>query len=228
MAFFNPFCSEDAISNSNYCLLQKADYKTSKPISGQMRQTTEKVASKLSVLMARTDIPKQLFGTTRKRNCNFGVYPQLSSTSATAGLCRDLARFLHEQKERPSPNATFMAVFASPSRLNKEEFEQKVQEQLQLLQKAAEPFYCIPQSEKEKAEKADSTVTFGGKALKVVSIYRNTSAGQLKFDYPMLAFHLQPEATDLPPQQPLKDRKAATLGQNTHPSTELNLQAKAS
>lgn len=203
MAFFNPFCSEEAISHSNYCTLQKDDYKTSKLTDGDLKQTTQQVAGKLSALLADAAAPKQLFGNTRRRSCSFGVYPELGSTEATAGLCRDLARFLHEHKERPTSKTTFMAVFTTSANISEAEFEQKVEEQIAVLQKAAEPFYCLPESEKGKEPPAYRALTFGGRILKVISMYRNTSQGHLKFEYPMLAFSLQTEEKALTaPQRP--------------------------
>ncbi|EMR02793.1 YqcI/YcgG family protein [Cesiribacter andamanensis] len=192
MAFFNPFCSEEAISHSNYCSLQKnhPSQKTQPP--GPLKQTTRKVAGKLTELLDDSSTPKQLLGHARRQNCCFGVYPQLGSTKATAGLCRDLARFLHEYKDQPAAHATFMAVFTTSSSLSEADFEKKVAEQISLLQQAAEPFYCLPESEKEKAETGYTCVAFGGRLLKVISLYRNSSGGHLKFDYPMLAFSLQP------------------------------------
>lgn len=194
MAFFNPFCSQEAISYSNYCTLQQKEFTPSKPVKGRMKQATEQVASKLSAFVADLKKPAQQLGlNVRKKSCNFGVYPQLGSTAATAGLCRDLVNFLHDHKSGKAANPTFMAVFATPAKLSEEVFNAKVRDQIALLQKAAEPFFCIPETLKEHLLDDEQTIMFGGKAMKVVSIYRNTSNGQLKFDYPMLAFSLQKE-----------------------------------
>jgi hypothetical protein len=210
MAFFNPFCSEEAISHSNYCTLQKADYKSSKLANDPLKQTTKKVAGELSALLADAAAPQQLLGNARRRSCSFGVYPELGSTEATAGLCRDLARFLHEYRERPSSKTTFMAVFATSASISEALFEQKVEEQIAILQKAAEPFYCLPESEKEKQPPAYRCVTFGGKILKVISLYRNSSHGHLKFKYPMLAFSLQTEE-----KKPERTPRASASGKQT-------------
>ncbi|AHM58304.1 hypothetical protein D770_00130 [Flammeovirgaceae bacterium 311] len=161
-----------------------------------MKQATEQVAHKLSEFVASLKKPKQELGlTTRKKSCSFGVYPQLGSPATTAGLCRDLAHFLHDHKEGLAENPIFMAVFTTPSKLTEDAFNEKVQELMNMLRKAAEPFYCTPEAEKVLDQTSnEQTVEFGGRVLKVVSIYRNNAQGHLKFDYPMLAFslHLQP------------------------------------
>ena len=191
MAFFNPFCSQEAISHSNYCTLQQKAFTSNEPRTGRMKQETQKVASKLSDFVAQMKKPSQELGLTPpKRNCSFGVYPALATTKATAGLCRDLAHFLHEHKESKTSNTTFMAVFVTPSQLSEKDFHKRAMDQLSLLLKATEPFYCVPESIKHKLQEDEQTIFFGGSIFKVVSIYRNNSQGQLKFDYPMLAFSL--------------------------------------
>lgn len=198
MATFNPFCSEEAISHSNYCTLQQKEYTTNEPIKGRKKQATEKVASKLSAFVADQE-PQQALGfSTRKKSCSFGVYPELGSKKATAGLCRDLVIFLEDIHNGKIVNTTFMAVFITPSKLSKEDFFEKVTTQMGLLQQATEPFYCIPESIEPSLLQKNDMLMFGGKLLKVVSIYRNTSQGQLKFDYPMLAFSVQQDLLKQP------------------------------
>ncbi len=194
MAFFNPFCSQEAISYSNYCTLQQKEFTISQPLTGRIKQTTTQVASKLSAFVGELKKPRQVLGIqTRKKSCSFGVYPQLGSAAATAGLCRDLARFLHEQKSGKVVNPTFMAVFTTRAKLTEADFNAKVDQQISLLQQAAEPFYCTTESIEELAKADNRTIIFGSKVLKVISIHRNSSDGHLKFDYPMLAFNLQEE-----------------------------------
>lgn len=212
MAFFNPFCSEEAISYSNYRTLQQKELTPEKSVSGPMKLTTEKIAHKLSAFVSTLKAPDQQLGLKiRKKSCYFGVYPQLGSPAATAGLCRDLARYIHDHKEGVAKSPTFMAVFATPAKLTEETFNEKVEELIDLMQKAAEPFYCMPESAKEQEQQAGQTVKFGGKVLKVISIYRNTSQGHLKFDYPMLAFCLQQEQTATSDKQSSSVKKAAKV-----------------
>lgn len=209
MAFFNPFCSKEAISHSNYCTLLQKEYTSSEPVPGRMKQATDQVAQKLSAFVADLKKPRQELGLSiRKKSCSFGVYPQLGSTRATAGLCRDLVHFLQDQKNSKAPNPTFMAVFVTPAKLSEDAFNQKVAAQLALLQKAAEPYYCTPESEAAKRQQEGQNLYFGGREMKVISIYRNTSSGQLKFDYPMLAFSLQKEGTAGGVQASANDRQA--------------------
>lgn len=192
MAFFNPFCSEEAISHSNYCTLQQKDYTTSEPIKGRKKQATEKVVEKLSTFVAELKKPRQQLGlSSGRKRCSFGVYPELGSLKATAGLCRDLVHFLDDLKQGKGVNTTYMAVFISSARLTEQEFQVKVEEQMALLEKATEPFFCTPESLEPALLQDPQLLLFGGKILRVVSIYRNTSQGQLKFDYPMLAFQVQ-------------------------------------
>ena len=220
MAFFNPFCSQEAISYSNYCTLKNTNYTSSKSLSAPMDQATKQVASKLSAFVADLKKPRQLFGiNTTRRSCSFGVYPQLGSTEATAGLCRDLASFLHEHKEGESKNTTFMAVFTTPSKLSEEHFQEKVAAQIALLQKAAEPFYCTPASEKARQQEEEQTVNFGGKVLKVVATHRNTSQGNLKFDYPMLAFSLLPDHNAAKPEPMPTEDKAQKIQSRVQKAT---------
>lgn len=191
MAFFNPFCSQEAISHSNYCILQQKEHTTGEPKSSRVKQTTQQVATKLSVFVENLRKAGKALGiSNRKNNSCFGVYTQLGSAATTAGLCRDLATFMHEQKNSEGVNPTFMAVFCTRASISEQAFEAKVVQQLAMLQKAAEPFYCIPESLATTVQENESVLIFGSRALKVVSIYRNSSQGHLKFDYPMLAFSL--------------------------------------
>ena len=209
MAFFNPFCSKEAISHSNYCTLLQKEYTSSESVPERMKQATDQVAQKLSTFVADLKKPRQELGlSTRKKSCSFGVYSQLGSTLATAGLCRDLVHFLQDQKNNKAPNPTFMAVFVTPAKLSENAFHRKVAEQLALLQKAAEPFYCTPESEAAKRQQDEQSLYFGGREMKVVSVYRNTSSGQLKFDYPMLAFTLQKEESTGSEHSSANDRQA--------------------
>lgn len=209
MAFFNPFCSQEAISHSNYCTLQQKEHTAGEPKSSRIKQTTPQVASKLSVFVEKLRESGKVLGiSNRKNNSCFGVYTQLGSAATTAGLCRDLATFMHEQKNSKGVNPTFMAVFCTRASMSEEAFEAKVAEQLDMLQKAAEPFYCIPESLAATVEENENVLIFGSRALKVVSIYRNSSQGHLKFDYPMLAFSLLEMPGEKPKQAVYPDAVA--------------------
>jgi FPC/CPF motif-containing protein YcgG len=187
----NPYYSQDAKRYSSYFSLDKPFRKTDAEHTGTKQKNIEHIASQLKTFILDNNHPCIIARSTiRNGSCRFGVYPELGSKSATAGLSRDLIRFLDESKNLSDSYASFMAVFQTPLSMSEPVFEEKLWNQLELLQKAATPYYAWDNTTSSNPSDSKFGFSFGGKAFYIVGMHRNSSRLARRFAYPMLVFNL--------------------------------------
>lgn len=198
MSVSNPFISQEAYKYSSYSILDKTTHKTIIKRQGTAATATEAVASQLRDFILEKEHPCIIARSTiRSGACSFGIYPELGSESATAGLSRNLMMFLEEQKNHPDAYASFMAVFEQPKHMTELHFEQLLWKQLQLLQQASSPHFAWDSATSNNPEDEKFGFSFGGKAFYVVGMHPNSSRISRQFAYPMLVFNLHEQFESL-------------------------------
>ncbi|WP_224999228.1 guanitoxin biosynthesis heme-dependent pre-guanitoxin N-hydroxylase GntA [Cesiribacter sp. SM1] len=188
----NPFNSQDARRYSNYNALDNTPYKTDSEFGDSPQHNfNEHIARKLNTFIINKNHPCIMARSAfRSGSCRFGVYPELGSINATAGLSRDLISFLHERSKIPGAYASFMAVFQAPKSMSEAVFEEKLWQQLNLLHQAAKPFYSWDTTTSSNPVDSKFSFSFGGKAFYIVGMHPNSSRKARRFEYPMLVFNL--------------------------------------
>src|ERR671915_2631638 len=112
MNYLNPFNSELALEHSSYSAFrqgylvnliepQKTASELAEFVHGQFYALT--MDARFSCVAARAAFKQKTY--------RFGMYPEINSAAATAGLCRDLFAFVQEQPEMSSNFTTFVASF---------------------------------------------------------------------------------------------------------------------
>lgn len=192
MRIINPFNDHQAQTYSDYHILYKRDRKSGRqlPANGQ-KHASGNMAGLLREFILTDKHPCIIArAAMRSNSCRYGVYPGLGSKEATAGLSRDLVRFMEERPGIKNPYASFMAVFDEPLQMSEEAFEKKLWLQLSLLQLASAPYYPLDKKINPDPLSDNFGFSFGGKAFYVVGMHPNSSRKARQFAYPMLVFNL--------------------------------------
>ncbi|AHM58306.1 hypothetical protein D770_00140 [Flammeovirgaceae bacterium 311] len=191
MSVSNPFISPESFHYSSYTVVDKTTHKAITKKQGVAGKLVESVAGQLRDFILLKEHPCIIARSTiRSGACCFGLYPELGSNSATAGLSRDLATFLEKRKNNPDTYASFMAVFEQPLNMSELLFEKLLWKQLQLLQQASAPHYLWDNTTSPDPDDKNFGFSFGGKAFYVVGMHPNSSRKSRQFTHPMLVFNM--------------------------------------
>jgi uncharacterized protein len=117
----------------------------------------------------------------------FGMYPEMASPTATAGLCQDLRAFVAEQPAMGSNFATFIASFTGPQPEDWSHFDVRIRRQLQSL-------HDMDSHEHDTSTRADSkslraSFSFAGQAFFLVEFYAASPHWTRRFAWPTLVFN---------------------------------------
>lgn len=186
----NPFETDLSRLHSNYCLAVQRDLKYS-PGSPEITRLTLEVFDELQ----RTVLDESFTCTGaqaafRQEMYRLGVYPELASPKATAGLARDLFTFVEEQKRGSTRFATFIAAFAGPRDLGEEEFESQLWEQLNRLHDLDRAHHRWDPRTSSDPDDPCFSYSFAGSACFVVGMHAGSSRVSRRFPYSMLVFNL--------------------------------------
>ena len=124
--------------------------------------------------------------------CRIGVYNRLGHDDATtAGLGRDLLRFVAEGKDQPDDGSfrSFVAVFREPANADEYEFEQLLWDQLNRLNQLDAPLHPWDSSVSADPESPDFGFSFGGSAFFLVGLHPQSSRVARRFVWPTLVFN---------------------------------------
>ena len=128
-----------------------------------------------------------------------GVYPQMVSAAATAGLARDLCAFTLDQDGLDGDDTftTFVACFTGPAIAGEDEFEHLLWAQLQALHDLDRRYH--PWDASVSADPADPafSFSFAGRAYFVVGLHPASSRLARRFAWPALAFNAHHQFTRL-------------------------------
>ena len=116
-----------------------------------------------------------------------GVYPELGSPAATAGLARDLAAFTRQVDDIDAAFATFVAVFERPQDTDEDSFERALWAQLQGLHDA-DPVPWDP-AVSDDPEDPHFSFSFAGTAFFIVGLHPGSARLSRKFPWPALVFN---------------------------------------
>lgn len=185
----NPFQSELSLLHSNYCLAVERELKQS-PKNPEIKQLTLEVFHELLQMIVDEEYictgATAAFGQEAYR---LGVYPELGSEAATAGLAHDLFTFLQERNRLGSDFATFVAVFAGPRELEEQEFEARLWDQLQKLHEMDAEHHRWDPEVVSDPDHPQFSYSFAGESCFIVGMHENASRPARRFPYPALVFN---------------------------------------
>jgi FPC/CPF motif-containing protein YcgG len=116
-------------------------------------------------------------------------YAELGHERASAHLASDLHRFIDSPLRQRSDFATFAAIFRGPIEMTELEFEQRLWQTLQQLNRIdGEKFDWDPTVGREP-ERANFAFSFGGHAFYIVGMHRRSSRLARRFPLPALMFN---------------------------------------
>lgn len=188
MDYVNPFNSELALQHSSYSasrhgylvnLLepQKTASELAEFVHGQFYALM--MDARFSCVAARSAFNQKTY--------RFGMYPEMNSAEATAGLCRDLFAFVQEQPELGSNFTTFVASFAGPNPVDEEHFENLLWQQLQSLHEHDTSTWDAKVS--SDPEDRHFSFSFAGRSFFIVGLHAGSSRWARRFAWPTLVFN---------------------------------------
>jgi hypothetical protein len=118
-----------------------------------------------------------------------GVYDQLGSEGATAGLAHDLFCFVQEQPALGDGFSTFVASFAGPAIADELEFERLLWSQLQALHDLDHPHHAWDATVSCDPDDGQFSFSFAGRAFFVVGLHAASGRWTRRFAWPTLVFN---------------------------------------
>jgi FPC/CPF motif-containing protein YcgG len=185
----NPFCEDLARANSSAAvprgkkLVRVPRGTPVRPLQGFVHDSFRALVLNpaFSCVGARSAI--------RRGNYRFGLYWQMGSPAATAGLARDLFDFAREQADLGGEFSTFVASFEGPSGVGEDEFEGLLWAQLQQLHEEDRRHHGYAPSVSPDPEDADFAFSFAERAFFVVGLHSASSRFARRFAWPTLVFN---------------------------------------
>ena len=185
----NPFQSEQCLRNSNYCLAVQRELKYS-PRDPEMGRFALEVFEELQAMIVDREYAcTGAQAAFRQETYRLGVYPEMASADATAGLAHDLFTFLEERKRIDSDFTTFVAVFDGPSELDERAFETRLWTQLQMLHDLDAEHHRWDAGVQSDPDHPEFSYSFAGSSCFVVGLHARSSRPSRRFPYPALVFN---------------------------------------
>jgi FPC/CPF motif-containing protein YcgG len=119
----------------------------------------------------------------------FGLYPEMNTSAATAGLAYDLWEYERERPTFQTDYATFVASFAAPVARDEREWERMLWSQLQSLHELDRTHHAWDATVSSNPEDADFSFSFAGTAFFVIGLHPQSSRYARRFAYPTLVFN---------------------------------------
>jgi uncharacterized protein len=185
----NPFQTELSLLNSTYSLAVQRELKYS-PKDPEMGRFALEVFHELQEMIldegyACTGAQAAF----RQETYRLGVYRDLGSEAATAGLAHDLFTFMQERRRIDSDFSTFVAVFTGPPSVDESGFEALLWAQLQSLHQLDAEHHEWDPSVSSDPHDPSFSFSFGGDACFVVGLHPESSRPARRFPYPTLVFN---------------------------------------
>ena len=186
----NPFDSTLARANSNYNAPDDGELIRLESPAGEASSLTRLVHDSVRALVLNPAFSclgaKAAF---RKRQYRFGLYPELVSPEATAGLARDLFFFAGEQPVIGSDYTTFVASFHGPVPVDEMHFEELLWAQLQCLHQHDREHHGWDPHVSPDPNDSRFSFSFAGRAFFVVGLHPASSRWSRRFAWPTLVFN---------------------------------------
>jgi FPC/CPF motif-containing protein YcgG len=193
----NPFDSAEALENSSYARYdgeQLLLVSSGKPAPA----LAERVHAALRALILDPEYP--CVGSRSALNqgsYRFGMYQELASPEATAGLARDLYTFLAEQPSIEGEFTTFIACFDTPKSISAEEFEQLLWRQLKDLSVLDREHHDWAGDVSIRTGDPDFAFSFAARSFFVVGLSPAAERWARRFPWPLLAFNSHAQFQEL-------------------------------
>lgn len=130
-------------------------------------------------------------------NYRFGLYAEMDTAAATAGLAYDLWEFVREQPVFAPALSTFVATFALPVVSDQVEWERLVWSQLQRLHDLDAEFHTWDSRVSSDPEAHDFSFSFAGRAYFVVGLHPASSRFARRFGWATLVFNAREQFEQL-------------------------------
>ncbi len=117
----------------------------------------------------------------------FGIYPEIGSPTATAGIARDLWTFVAERPSIDAEFATFIAIFDRERNLTEAEFESALWAQLNSLHEIDTAPYSSQVS--IEASSPQFGFSFAAAAFFIVGLHPGSSRLARRFAWPAIVFN---------------------------------------
>jgi hypothetical protein len=140
----------------------------------------------------------------------FGLYPQMNTRGATAGLAYDLCEYTRERPTFATDYATFVACFAAPVARDEREWETMLWAQLQSLHDLDQVHHLWDATVSSDPDDADFSFSIAGTAFFVIGLHPHSSRHARRFPWPTLVFNAHDQFERLR-EQNLFDRMRETI-----------------
>jgi FPC/CPF motif-containing protein YcgG len=183
----NSFRSERAIANSNYLGIINGDLVH--PLNESPSSSNDRrIHTALKSFIVDDNHPCIGARAAFKANTyRFGIYAEMASDDATAGLARDLWSFVVEFPGIVSPFSTFIAIFNHFDKGGEFEFEARLWDQLQALHEVDGVWNDVNAS--RDPENTKFAFSFAEAAFFVVGVHPDSSRLARRFERPALIFN---------------------------------------
>jgi FPC/CPF motif-containing protein YcgG len=185
----NPFSKPQAVENSSYSAYD--GNRLIKPDTGErMPAMPSFVHDGLRALILNEHFPC-VGGKSAIRHgaYRFGLYPELGTAAAAAGLARDLFTFVEELPTFGESFTTFLASFAGPQVLDEPAFETSLWRTLQDLHDLDADHHEWDPSVSADPDDRRFSFSFGGTAFFVIGLHAGSSRVTRRFAWPTLVFN---------------------------------------
>jgi FPC/CPF motif-containing protein YcgG len=123
-------------------------------------------------------------------NCyRFGIYPEMNTQAATAGLAHDLWEFVHERPTFGIDYTTFVAAFVKPAVADEREWERMLWAQLQSLHELDREHFGWDATVSSDPEDRGFSFSLAEQSFFVVGLHPGSSRRARRFAYPTLVFN---------------------------------------
>ncbi|HEX8686229.1 MAG TPA: guanitoxin biosynthesis heme-dependent pre-guanitoxin N-hydroxylase GntA [Pyrinomonadaceae bacterium] len=122
-------------------------------------------------------------------NYRFGLYDEMNSRGATAGLAHDLWEYAQERASFETDYATFVASFAAPAVSGEPEWERLLWSQLQSLHDLDSAHHAWDPSVSSDPADPGFSFSFAGTGFFVVGMHPASSRRSRRFAWPTLVFN---------------------------------------
>ena len=184
----NPFDSALSTAHSNYC--RPEGPRLARVDDGTPSALTEFVHGGFRALVLDDHFTcVGAKAAVRQGTYRFGVYPELASAAATAGLARDLFAFVEERPAFATDFVTFVACFAGPPPPDEAAFEHQLWSTLQQLHDLDQLFHGWDPTVESDPVDPRFAFSFAGTALFIVGLHAASSRATRRFAWPTLVFN---------------------------------------
>jgi FPC/CPF motif-containing protein YcgG len=125
----------------------------------------------------------------RQQQYRFGLYDQLGSAGAAAGLARDLTEFVADLPSHAGTFSTYLASFVGPNPAGEPEFESLLWRLLQQLHDLDAPHHRWDPTVNADPDSPDFAFSFAGTAFFIIGLHAGSSRAARRFAWPTLVFN---------------------------------------